>query len=202
MSLTFTPPVCSRTGGTDFGSPRFSYFRLSEMTDWKVLLLEAGGEEPDAADIPAFQPLTTQSHLNWFYESVPDSRFCGGKSCAFMTGKGLGGSSLHNEMLYSRGNRRIFDIWKEMGMFSFFIALIHHIFLSYSSPIYSVSLSCPHSLHPPLYLSSFPLCFVVLSHFILLLFHFLFLLISDLHLHHLHISLPPYSYFSFSFPTS
>ncbi|KDR14278.1 Glucose dehydrogenase [acceptor], partial [Zootermopsis nevadensis] len=89
--------------------------RLSEVTDWKVLLLEAGGEEPDLADVPAFQPFTTNSHLNWYYESVPDSRFCGGKSCAFTTGKGLGGSSLHNEMMYSRGNRRIFDMWEKMG---------------------------------------------------------------------------------------
>jgi choline dehydrogenase len=87
------------------------------VTDWKVLLLEVGGEEPNLADVPAFQPFTEESRLNWYYGSVPDSRFCSGKSCAFMTGKGLGGSSLHNEMMYSRGNRRIFDMWEEMGVF-------------------------------------------------------------------------------------
>jgi choline dehydrogenase-like flavoprotein len=144
------------TGYITFDSPLTPCCRLSEVTDWKVLLLEAGGEEPDSADIPAFQPFTTRSHLNWYYESVPDSRFCGGKSCAFTTGKGLGGSSLHNEMMYSRGNRRIFDMWEQMGMF----CTVRHIssscmsfssssFLFLSSSFFvSSSVSYPH---PPLF---------------------------------------------------
>ena len=68
-----------------------------------MLLLAAGGEKPNLADVPAFQPTAEQSHLNWYNESVPDCRFCRGKSCAFMTGKGLGGGCLQNEMLCSRG---------------------------------------------------------------------------------------------------
>ncbi|XP_069685858.1 glucose dehydrogenase [FAD, quinone]-like [Periplaneta americana] len=91
--------------------------RLSEVRSWRVLLLEAGGEEPDLADVPAFTPLTQAptSRLNWIYRAQPSSRLCGGQPCVLRTGKGLGGGSLHNEMLYSRGNRRIFDQWEELG---------------------------------------------------------------------------------------
>ena len=35
------------------------------MRDWKVLLLEAGGREPNLADVPLFLPFTEQAHLNW-----------------------------------------------------------------------------------------------------------------------------------------
>ena len=123
--------------------------RLSEVRDWKVLLLEAGGEEPNLADIPAFQPFTEQSRLNWYYESVPDSRFCGGKSCAFTTGKGLGGGSLHNEMLYSRGNSRIFNMWEDIGVFC---TVTHSSFFTYPS----------HSFSSPSLISTCPLLLCIL----------------------------------------
>lgn len=144
------------------GSCLISRCRLSEVRDWKVLLLEAGGEEPNLADIPAFQPFTEQSRLNWYYDSVPDSRFCGGKSCAFTTGKGLGGGSLHNEMLYSRGNSRIFNMWEDIGVFC---TVTHSCVFTYP----------PHSL-----LSLLPLLLPLLLHILLLLLSlppYIFLLI-------------------------
>ncbi|XP_069699028.1 glucose dehydrogenase [FAD, quinone]-like [Periplaneta americana] len=88
--------------------------RLSEVPQWSVLLLEAGGEEPFEADIPIMVGLVQGTRLNWAYHTQPGV-ICGGLECPVVRGKGLGGSSTINGMLYVRGNKRDYDHWAELG---------------------------------------------------------------------------------------
>jgi choline dehydrogenase-like flavoprotein len=92
--------------------------RLSEINDWTVLLLEAGGEKPPQADVPAFIHFNWESRLDWQYQTQPDEGYCGGKPCTWNAGKVLGGGSVLNGMIYNRGNARSYDKWKELGKHS------------------------------------------------------------------------------------
>jgi len=90
--------------------------RLTEDSDIKVLLLEAGG--PDyrfdfRTQMPAALAYPLQGRrYNWAYETEPEPHMnhrrmeCG-------RGKGLGGSSLINGMCYIRGNALDYDGWAE-----------------------------------------------------------------------------------------
>ncbi|XP_076181270.1 glucose dehydrogenase [FAD, quinone] [Ptiloglossa arizonensis] len=92
--------------------------RLSEIKHWKILLLEAGIEEPMVADIPAFAPMLQASNIDWMYRTQPEQYSCRsrrGRSCAWARGKVMGGSSTINYMLYIRGNPRDYDEWAEKG---------------------------------------------------------------------------------------
>lgn len=53
--------------------------RLSEISSWRILLLEAGGEENEFSSIPAMLRETLSSDLNWGYFSVPQKNGCLGK---------------------------------------------------------------------------------------------------------------------------
>ncbi|XP_076385048.1 glucose dehydrogenase [FAD, quinone] [Megachile rotundata] len=92
--------------------------RLSEVKHWKVLLLEAGIEEPLVADVPAFASMLQASNIDWMYRTQPEQHSCRsrrGRSCAWARGKVLGGSSTINYMIYIRGNPRDYDEWAEQG---------------------------------------------------------------------------------------
>jgi hypothetical protein len=53
--------------------------RLSEVPDWSVLLLEAGGEEDDFNAIPGMFPYLQFSDMNWGYFTTPQTNCCLGK---------------------------------------------------------------------------------------------------------------------------
>ncbi|XP_046386914.1 glucose dehydrogenase [FAD, quinone]-like [Ischnura elegans] len=92
--------------------------RLSEVPHWNVLLLEAGPEEPLVVEVPALSPLLLGSSIDWKYRTEPEKTNCrarAGSSCAWARGKVMGGSSSINWLIYSRGNRRDYDEWEEMG---------------------------------------------------------------------------------------
>lgn len=111
--------------------------RLSEVQDWKVLLLEAGGDETDISDIPLLAAYVQLSELDWKYKTEPQGTYCQGTQyyllhlnrlnnlimlvamrngrCNWPRGKVLGGSSVLNYMLYLRGNRRDYDHWEALG---------------------------------------------------------------------------------------
>ncbi|XP_013103305.2 glucose dehydrogenase [FAD, quinone] [Stomoxys calcitrans] len=93
--------------------------RLSENPNWKVLLLEAGGPELRVMDIPIFAHFLQMNHdINWAYRTQPSDKFCLGlkdRRCNFPRGKVMGGSSVLNYMMYTRGNRRDYDTWAAMG---------------------------------------------------------------------------------------
>jgi choline dehydrogenase len=87
------------------------------VAGWRILLLEAGDEEPFAADVPSFAPFLrgSTSGVDWNYVTQPESKSCGRTGCPFPRGRVLGGSSVLNTMLYVRGNRRDYDNWAALG---------------------------------------------------------------------------------------
>ncbi|XP_044736774.1 glucose dehydrogenase [FAD, quinone]-like [Chrysoperla carnea] len=92
--------------------------RLSEVKKWKVLLLEAGIEEPAVADVPGLNPYILNSNIDWGYSTQPQPHMCRAfpdGRCRWYRGKVMGGSSTTNYMQYIRGNRRDYDEWEEMG---------------------------------------------------------------------------------------
>uniref|UniRef100_A0A1I8N355 Glucose-methanol-choline oxidoreductase N-terminal domain-containing protein n=1 Tax=Musca domestica TaxID=7370 RepID=A0A1I8N355_MUSDO len=93
--------------------------RLSENPQWKVLLLEAGGPELLVMDVPIFAHfLQLNRDINWGYRTQPSKDYCIGlknNRCNFPRGKVMGGSSVLNYMMYTRGNRRDYDTWAALG---------------------------------------------------------------------------------------
>lgn len=94
--------------------------RLSENPAWQVLLVEAGPEETLLMDIPSFSHFYQFSDvINWQHKTESsENKYClgmNGNQCKFPRGKVLGGSSTLNYMIYTRGNRKDFDKWAELG---------------------------------------------------------------------------------------
>ncbi|KAF2900010.1 hypothetical protein ILUMI_06174, partial [Ignelater luminosus] len=88
--------------------------RLTESGKFKVLVLEAGGQENDFTDVPGFATYLARSNFNWGYKTVPQKNACLGlknKQCNYPRGKAVGGSSVINFLFYVRGNKEDFDIW-------------------------------------------------------------------------------------------
>ncbi|XP_070498421.1 glucose dehydrogenase [FAD, quinone]-like [Chironomus tepperi] len=91
--------------------------RLSERSDWNILLLEAGGDPPIESQIPAFYPFvmnTSYTH-NHFGTKSPKAGngFKNGPYVA--SGKMLGGTSSVNVMLYVRGVPEDYNEWNVTG---------------------------------------------------------------------------------------
>ncbi|KAL5240755.1 hypothetical protein ACI65C_008165 [Semiaphis heraclei] len=95
--------------------------RLSEMQNWTVLVLEAGGDETEISDVPSFVGYLQLSDMDWQYKTAPpssDNPYCLAMvhdRCNWPRGKVLGGSSVLNAMVYVRGNRRDYDQWAAAG---------------------------------------------------------------------------------------
>lgn len=92
--------------------------RLTEVPGWSVLLLEAGADENFISDIPLMASYTQFLGFNWGYRIEPDKNYCRGmegKRCRWPRGKVMGGTSVINFMVYTRGNRRDYDLWEELG---------------------------------------------------------------------------------------
>ncbi|KAG8332563.1 hypothetical protein J6590_020069 [Homalodisca vitripennis] len=103
-------------GGGSAGSVMAN--RLTETPEWKVLLLEAGGQETELTDVPALSLYLHKSRFDWKYRTQPQSTACQAmkdRRCCWTRGKVIGGSSVLNTMLYVRGNRRDYDNWAAMG---------------------------------------------------------------------------------------
>jgi choline dehydrogenase len=92
--------------------------RLSEISHWNVLLIEAGDKENYVMDIPLIANQLPLTDANWKYKTVPNGKSClslQNQQCAFHRGKVMGGSSSINYMASTRGNRRNYDRWEELG---------------------------------------------------------------------------------------
>ncbi|KAJ8958506.1 hypothetical protein NQ318_002300 [Aromia moschata] len=92
--------------------------RLSEVSQWRVLLLEAGEPENTMIDIPALAPTFQKSKYDWAYRSVEQKTMAFGMEDHKMNiprGKMLGGSSGLNFMMYVRGNKWDYDQWEAKG---------------------------------------------------------------------------------------
>ncbi|XP_076624486.1 LOW QUALITY PROTEIN: glucose dehydrogenase [FAD, quinone]-like [Colletes latitarsis] len=92
--------------------------RLSENGSWSVLLLEAGPDEPDIADVPTVFPVLQLSPLDWKFKTEASDEYCLAMKkhqCSWPRGKVLGGSSVLNAMLYIRGNKEDYNNWERLG---------------------------------------------------------------------------------------
>ncbi|XP_003402064.2 glucose dehydrogenase [FAD, quinone] [Bombus terrestris] len=92
--------------------------RLSEIEDWNVLLLEAGGDGSIIYDIPLTAANLQLTDIDWKYTTEPGINYCRGLEggrCLWPRGKVIGGSSTINYMLYVRGNKKDYDIWEQLG---------------------------------------------------------------------------------------
>ncbi|MEN2976399.1 GMC family oxidoreductase N-terminal domain-containing protein (plasmid) [Tistrella bauzanensis] len=92
--------------------------RLSEDPTVSVCLLEAGGEGRDLfvrtpAGVVAMLPGRPKLN-NWAFDTVPQAGL-GGRKGYQPRGKGLGGSSAINAMLYVRGHPSDYDGWAAAG---------------------------------------------------------------------------------------
>ncbi|MCL4671624.1 MAG: GMC family oxidoreductase N-terminal domain-containing protein [Sphingomonadaceae bacterium] len=88
--------------------------RLAEDGTRRVCLLEAGGRNDNMlVKTPGFMPFLLKN-TNYRYETVPQKGL-NGRIGYQPRGKGLGGSSAINAMVYIRGNRWDYDNWAAMG---------------------------------------------------------------------------------------
>ena len=90
--------------------------RLSEDPRTSVALLEAGGAGDNwVVTTPGALALMVPSKLNnWAFDTVPQASL-NGRVGYQPRGKGLGGSSAINAMVYIRGHRSDYDQWASLG---------------------------------------------------------------------------------------
>lgn len=90
--------------------------RLSANPDVSVCLIEAGGRNKQPwISIPAgvFISYGNKKH-DFMYQGVPQKHL-NNRIITVNRGKGLGGSSSINNMVYIRGNRKDYDNWEALG---------------------------------------------------------------------------------------
>jgi len=91
--------------------------RLTERSDIRVLLLEAGTRDSSMfwSRVPVgVAKLLDNPEVNWCYTSEPDE---GSGGCRLEVPRGmmLGGSSAINGMVYVRGQKQDYDHWAQLG---------------------------------------------------------------------------------------
>jgi choline dehydrogenase len=90
--------------------------RLSADPGARVLLLEAGGKDANPwIHLPAgFYRNIFHPKITWQFETEPLEHL-GGRRMPWPRGKVLGGSSSINGLIYIRGQRQDFDLWRQLG---------------------------------------------------------------------------------------
>jgi choline dehydrogenase len=92
--------------------------RLTEDPNVTVALLEAGGQNTSVlVRMPAGAGnlISTKSMHNWGFETTPQAHL-DGRTLYQPRGRGWGGSSAINGMIYIRGHARDYDHWRQMGL--------------------------------------------------------------------------------------
>ncbi|HXT81016.1 MAG TPA: choline dehydrogenase [Acetobacteraceae bacterium] len=90
--------------------------RLSADPNTRILLLEAGGKDTDPwIHIPAgFYRNIYNPKVAWYFETEPVPEMHN-RRISWPRGKTLGGSSSINGLIYIRGQRQDFDLWRQLG---------------------------------------------------------------------------------------
>lgn len=90
--------------------------RLSEDPQTRVLLIEAGASTDDFwVNTPAgMARLFGSERFNWRFKTAPIATL-DGRQVQWDRGKGLGGSSAINGMIYMRGQPEDYDLWARLG---------------------------------------------------------------------------------------
>ncbi|MSP81823.1 MAG: choline dehydrogenase [Alphaproteobacteria bacterium] len=91
--------------------------RLSEDPNLRVLVIEAGsGKRSLFVDMPAAGGLVYgKPRFDWGYYTEPQVEL-DNRQIYWPRGRGLGGSSAINGMIYMRGNARDYDGWRQLGL--------------------------------------------------------------------------------------
>ncbi len=91
--------------------------RLTEDKNVRVLLIEAGkaGEHLFVRMPAANGFVFGKPRFDWGYTTEPQAEL-GGRRVYWPRGRGLGGSSTINGMIYIRGNPRDYDGWRQRGL--------------------------------------------------------------------------------------
>jgi hypothetical protein len=79
--------------------------RLTQNPNWNVLLIEAGEVETIIQNLPALAAANQKTDYDWAYKIERQENACLGmndQKCNYPRGKGIGGSSLINYMIYNR----------------------------------------------------------------------------------------------------
>lgn len=124
--------------------------RLSENTNWRVLLLEAGDNPPPTSEIARLFYSLQGSEYDWTYLTEPDSTACLGFSdgqCKWPRGKVLGGSSVLNAMLYVRGSKHDYNDWAALGNYGWSYDDVLPFFKKSEDFTVPDLWSAPHSKH-------------------------------------------------------
>lgn len=69
-------------------------------------------------DLPILANYLQFTDSNWKYKAMPTGKYCMGMDngqCNFPRGKVVGGSSVLNYMIYTRGHRKDYDNWAQLG---------------------------------------------------------------------------------------
>ncbi|CAK1541575.1 unnamed protein product [Leptosia nina] len=91
---------------------------MSNSNIGSVLLIEAGDDPGIDSEIPAFLFLNQNSDIDWYYKTSRSKDSCLGfinESCIWSKGRGMGGSSSINAMIYVRGHPKDYDYWESLG---------------------------------------------------------------------------------------
>jgi choline dehydrogenase len=90
--------------------------RLTVDGATRVLLLEAGGKDRNPwIHIPAgFYRNIYHPKITWQFETEPQPELAG-RRVSWPRGKVLGGSSSINGLIYIRGQKQDFDLWRQLG---------------------------------------------------------------------------------------
>lgn len=90
--------------------------RLTASGKFRVLVLEAGGEPNNKwIPIPAgFSKLLVNKNYNWLFKTEPEEN-TRNRVISVPRGKGLGGSTLINGMIYVKGQPEDYEAWKNAG---------------------------------------------------------------------------------------
>jgi choline dehydrogenase len=92
--------------------------RLSEDPNVTVALLEAGGKDDSILirmPAGAGELFKNKGAQNWGFETAPQAHM-NGRKLWWPRGKGWGGSSSINGMIYIRGHARDYDQWRQLGL--------------------------------------------------------------------------------------
>ncbi|CAF4893773.1 unnamed protein product [Pieris macdunnoughi] len=120
------PPQANCTDGDSFdfiiigggGAGCVIANRLSEISNWSVLVIEAGEDPPLASDSPGISTLVAPKLPRWEFPSTDDqysSQALQTKKIVYSQGKMTGGSTGLNFMYYVKGNDKDFAEWVDKG---------------------------------------------------------------------------------------
>ncbi|KAK0669869.1 putative choline dehydrogenase [Cercophora samala] len=91
--------------------------RLSEIPSFNVLVLEAGNDHTQDIKVLCpgiFGSVYGDLEYHWEYTNTPQP-YLNNRSHSIMAGKGLGGGSAINFMLWTHASRRDIDMWGDLG---------------------------------------------------------------------------------------